>query len=358
MDHKVIIVRQDRFVLSTSQSRLMKVPVQEETSSSNKRDAVEPIFPLTNQSEVEPNMEQDDSSDEEEEPMGELEEDRGVENVDDLLDADIEAQADDSSDRSESDSSLDRSQLSTAESETAADTSASELNESLDVNEKHLKEVIEARKLMMENPKILPKKSQKIVMRRLDVKDDDWRVVIVDGRGNKVKNKKGPYMNVTDRDGNAFGIYLDRSEWHFISDVPKQFDSIQNYVDESDDEDDDLEDAHLYPSLVVYVPTNMWNHPNVLRAMQKEIQNFRNFKAFELVDDVGQHAISSGNQEEFPARTDSPTVKKSSIVSGKAGMFRMNVCKFAQPLFNPNPVTRLLDQSKPSSKHRHSCRVC
>ena len=52
-------------------------------------------------------------------------------------------------------------------------------------------------------------------------------------------------MNVTDRDGVTFGLYLDRCERHYISNVLDVGDSIQNYIDETDDED---EEENIFPS--------------------------------------------------------------------------------------------------------------
>ena len=69
-------------------------------------------------------------------------------------------------------------------------------------------------------------------------------------------------MNVKDLDGAKYGVYLDKAEWHFISSVPQQSDSIENYFGESADSDDDSTD-NTFPALVLHVPKTNWNHPRV-----------------------------------------------------------------------------------------------
>ena len=66
-------------------------------------------------------------------------------------------------------------------------------------------------------------------------------------------------MNVKDLDGAKYGVYLDKAEWHFISSVPQQSDSIENYFGESADSDDDSTD-NTFPALVLHVPKTNWYH--------------------------------------------------------------------------------------------------
>ena len=48
----------------------------------------------------------------------------------------------------------------------------------------------------------------------------------------------------------------------------------------------------------------------------------------------------------------------SSSISSKRSTEYIDLSIFCLKLINPNSVTRLLEQSKPSSKQRHNCRVC
>ena len=141
--------------------------------------------------------------------------------------------------------------------------------------------------------------------------------------------KCGPYFNIeVIRDGIQDGVHLDQTEWSFCTDrpMPKTLsDSIHNYLVEEDPDD-------VY---VVHIDRKHWHKPEVQEAMKKELSNFSNFDVYDLVEDKGQHFITSGwvivekekegsriikarcvihgNQELLPVRSDSPTVKKSNL---------------------------------------------
>ena len=88
-------------------------------------------------------------------------------------------------------------------------------------------------------------------------------------------------------------------------------------------------------SYVVFIPKEDWDKPFVKEAMDKELANFRRYRAYEEVEDIGQPRMSSGfvvtekcygdvigakvrlvvhgNQEGFTDKTDSPTVSKPSL---------------------------------------------
>ena len=336
-DGKVIIIRQGRFILSTSQTRLLKYPKDDTENPVDNSDLKPPNSNLNVQdSESEkfpPKIFDDDSSDEEEEPItvnqapGEIpeandinqSEDHGTEEQVDPNDA-----TDDALDGMESAGSLDTTL------DRRLDTSVSSLDEDEDVQEKQLQELIKLRQVVKENPKMIPRKNQKIIL-RTDVNDPNaWKVLTVLSRGNRSNAKRGPYMNVMDRQGREFGVYIDEAEWQFVSCLPDRSDSVLNYVDESDDEDGD----DSISSFPVNVPRSKWGEPEVLRAMELEIENFKKFEAFKLVPDHGQERLTSswvitekpgtetgikarlvlhGNQEDCPTRTDSPTVRKTSL---------------------------------------------
>ena len=139
----------------------------------------------------------------------------------------------------------------------------------------------------------------------------------------------GPYFNFKDvEDSFEGGVHLDETTWSFASAKPLPTsitDSIHNYLVEDDPED-------VY---TVHVDRSKWHLPEVQEAMRKELDNFTKFEVYDLVKDEGQHFITSGwvivekekegkwitkarlvihgNQELNAVRSDSPTVKKQNL---------------------------------------------
>ena len=157
----------------------------------------------------------------------------------------------------------------------------------------------------------------------------EWVKAKVLGKVYDNSQKCGPYFNIqVIKDGIQDGVHLDQTEWSFCNDrpMPKTLsDSIHNYLVEEDTED-------VY---VVHIDRKHWHKAEVQEAMQKELNNFSNFDVYDLVEDKGQHFITSGwvivekekegsriikarcvihgNQELLPVRSDSPTVKKTNL---------------------------------------------
>ena len=77
------------------------------------------------------------------------------------------------------------------------------------------------------------------------------------GRGNKATSKRGPYINFVDKKGEKVGHYINEVEWQFVSSKPFVQDSVLNYIEESDD--DDEEDA--LETHAVLIPSKEWNQP-------------------------------------------------------------------------------------------------
>ena len=98
--------------------------------------------------------------------------------------------------------------------------------------------------------------------------------------------------------------------------------------------DDDYEHSDVY---VVEIPSKEHDHPDVIAAKEKEIENLRKFETFEEVEDIGQTTIGSrwvvtrkefqdgqkelvkarlvarGFQEEMKPQSDSPTAQRESL---------------------------------------------
>ena len=96
--------------------------------------------------------------------------------------------------------------------------------------------------------------------------------------GNKMP--MGPYWTVIrDKDDEAISWYEWSHDWY--EEGEERPDWIQNYVAvlDSDDESED-ESPDFDPTYVVLTPSSQHRHPEVVKAKEKEINNFKAYKAF------------------------------------------------------------------------------
>ena len=147
-------------------------------------------------------------------------------------------------------------------------------------------------------------------------------------------NHYGPHWNVIKEDGTAIGWYEDSWDWHLEG--HERPDCVANYVEqdiEFGEKEKHQEDTGSY---VVFIPREEHHFPFVLEAKEKEINNFKNYKAYIEVPDRGQMRCSSswvitekiygdgekgckarlvvhGNQLDEPVPKDSPTVRKNTL---------------------------------------------
>ena len=108
------------------------------------------------------------------------------------------------------------------------------------------------------------------------------------------KMPTGPYWTVIrDEDDEAIGWYEWSHDWY--EEGEERPDWIQNYVAvlDSDDESED-ESPDFDPTYVVLIPSSQHRHPEVVKAKEREINNFKAYKAFEEVKDEGQERCTSG----------------------------------------------------------------
>ena len=108
------------------------------------------------------------------------------------------------------------------------------------------------------------------------------------------KMPTGPYWTVIrDEDDEAIGWYEWSHDWY--EEGEERPDWIQNYVAvlDSDDESED-ESPEFDPTYVVLIPSSQHRHPEVVKAKEREINNFKAYKAFEEVKDEGQERCTSG----------------------------------------------------------------
>ena len=182
LDGKVVIIRQGRFILSTSQTRLLKVH-QTEPVNLNPKSKNLNVQDSSQSEEFPPVVPDDESSDEEDEPIREEEADNHAEEANEGEDSEDHVGGEQvdgdqlAGEGAESDGSLDRSGSSLDSSmHRQADSSVSSFDEDEDIVGKHLEELIEIRENMDANPKTKPKIGQKVILRRIDGVDDQWKV--------------------------------------------------------------------------------------------------------------------------------------------------------------------------------------
>ena len=188
----------------------------------------------------------------------------------------------------------------------------------------------------IDEPTTLPVRGDKItiLVQHPVTKDPVWRPAKIKERCTKGKsNKKGPWFNWIYMDDNTeAGNYISLHSWYYMNDKPAPVyfqQSVHHYMEGCQ------KGQTPNPIHVVHVPREEWSTPPVQKAMEKELKNFDDFSCYELVDDEGQEAVSSGwvivskvkegvpiikarlvahgNRGIEPARSDSPTVSKSSL---------------------------------------------
>ena len=146
----------------------------------------------------------------------------------------------------------------------------------------------------------------------------------------------GPHWNVTDINGHDLGWYEDAWDWHIEG--QERPDKIANYVKQ------DVEIRIRAPhqkeeeeeTFVVFIPKHKHKLDFVKKAKEKELENFKNYEAYEEVPDIGQERISMswiiaeklygdgtkgckarlvahGNQLHNSVPKDSPTARKTTL---------------------------------------------
>ena len=326
VDGKVICIKHGRFIHTTSQSRLIKTtsaiydgPHANQAGSGCQNDVTNaPKRTVNREIKSGQDLDSDDSDDEHEE-HGEI-----LQNLENhRLDEPVVQQ--NSEEQQVDDLPIDDQEI---DAQQGIDDQSEESREvNVEVDENSLVEG-ESRELTMpDKPTTYPKRNQWIIF-----KDDDgvWRHVQVLQKIYNNSHNMGRYYKIMS-EGKPDGLYIDAVEWYYAGPTPakKGQDSVIHYLT------DWCDLTQPQDILVIFVPRAKWNTFEVKEAMKKELKNFENFEVYKLVDDIGQDFISSGwvitekvkndqtyikarlvihgNQEEEPPRTDSPTVKKTSL---------------------------------------------
>ena len=115
------------------------------------------------------------------------------------------------------------------------------------------------------------------------------------------KSPSGPYWTIiklgeSPENDKEIGWYEWAHDWHEVD--QSRPDWVQNYIAELDSDDDDDMDQDEEPdfdsTFVVFIPASQHKHPKVIAAKQKELNNFKEYKAYTWVRDVGQERCSCG----------------------------------------------------------------
>ena len=187
------------------------------------------------------------------------------------------------------------------------------------------------------NKPTVPLKGSEVFLKRVEDTSDFWLKCRVLGKGTKTtkKNEKNPWINWESMTtGERDGAYLKSIDWKYCSEA-EGVETIGTYVSESDQIPTESDFQRVRQAFVTFIPQSEWHKPFVLEAKEKEYQNFMNFGAIEDVSDQGQDRITSGwvitekteggrsyakarlvvhgNQELESVRTDSPTIRKTSL---------------------------------------------
>ena len=357
MDHKVVLIRQGRFVLSTHQSRLLRAStdtaaLQQTPSADVTNDSAARGAPANhNRGTVTtlPPLDDSDTSDTEEEEEDTTPEDTGDNTPLPIPTPDDTPMTSPHSPHSPRPSFISPSLNQASPASPTAHTSQNVINTSPQLRSTHstagqaekTTQHQDRMRIVKRNGKIVrvcPKAGDTIIYREKAKAGDDtaWVKVEITGKGNKATDKRGPYLNFVRENGEGGGVYIDETEWNYTYDYDSvhgvhYLDTVYNYVEEEQMESDDEE----IDTFVVFIPQNQWHKPAVQEAMRKELGNFENFGAYEVVPDKGQGYITSswvitekmfgsvkgvkarlvvhGNQEEEHHQSDSPTVTKDSL---------------------------------------------
>ena len=208
----------------------------------------------------------------------------------------------------------------------------------------------------MNHPRPYPKAGDIVYIRQKgDESEDNWEKIIISQRVTKGnQSPHGPYYNFKRKNGILDGHYLDYFDWHYDTAHTVQSEPVLNDVNAyltgnnnmvTNDEDDyswqtPPNTSTEIQSYVVFVPKKDHHLPEVVAAKQKELEHFKEYKVYRSVPDNGQPRISSGwivtrkeidgkpgikarlvchgnqaslMQQSVDERSDSPTVKKSSV---------------------------------------------
>ena len=170
----------------------------------------------------------------------------------------------------------------------------------------------------------MPKSHERI--RYKSEENEEWTYAKVIGKGGKSTGKNKNYVNVRhETDDKMIGVHLDKCLFEIL-DEDKNCQNSKEQV-EANNNDEEIN--------ITYVPVGQHLQPEVIRAKEKELDNWKNFEVYTEVPDNGQKTISTrwviteklqeeektikarlvvrGFEEEEAVQSDSPTAAKSTL---------------------------------------------
>ena len=108
------------------------------------------------------------------------------------------------------------------------------------------------------------------------------------------KSDSGPYWTVERENGERLGWYEWAHDWYYDGEEERP-DWMYNYVNATDQEEDtEMEHEEFDSIYIVFIPPEKHHLPFVVAAKQKELDNFIKYKAYKEVPDIGQARCTSG----------------------------------------------------------------
>ena len=208
------------------------------------------------------------------------------------------------------------------------------------LNTEEPEKIIQAENHAQNKPekRILPKKGDMIEYKNKD--EEVWYKAKILERTSKGNVSKNVHFNIDREEGGKAGIILENFDWRIlINTASRQYSPGPSVHTEILYDGEQINKAQLHEqeneNYVVFIPRKDWEKPFVLEAKEKELKNFESYGAYETVPDQGQARLTSGwviteklygdivgckarlvvhgNQETYNFQKDSPTVTKQTL---------------------------------------------
>ena len=178
--------------------------------------------------------------------------------------------------------------------------------------------------------RVVPKVSERIKYRLPE--SEEWIDATVLSRGGKSTGKNKYYVNVmNNKDKQKLGMHLDKIEFEVVKEDVGNDANARGREEDDVSREEDEEEAN-----VVFVSVSSHCKPEIIKAKEQELQNWRNFDVYREIQDSGQKALSTrwvvtekslpegkksvkarlvvrGFEEEDKVQSDSPTASKSTL---------------------------------------------
>ena len=144
-----------------------------------------------------------------------------------------------------------------------------------------------------------PVAGERVVYKEGDA--ENWTAAEVLGRGGKKTGKHKDYFNVRNDDLTENGVNFDKLEW--------KYDNVARTVAERSN--NEIEECN-----VVLIPLREHGRPECLEAKKKELEGWKQFDAYEEVEDLGQDRLSNRWVMTEKGSKENPRVKARLVARG------------------------------------------